>query len=114
MSHGEDRLWGHALLYRHGHHNRRGGGGVHLGVHLLQMGGRPGTMFWGQHDVLLLQLLLQEEVTGCCWGRQGDLADLAALGVHPRLDWGKGGGKRGGELGRELGLVPSSPRLFLL
>lgn len=90
VSHWQDRLWGQTLLHRHGHHNWRGGGRGHLGVHLLQMGGRPGAMFRGEHDVLLLELLLMMEVAGCCGGRQGDLTDLSALGGHSCLDWGKG------------------------
>lgn len=59
VGHWEDGLWGQTLLHRHGHHDWRGGGGGQLGVHLLQMGGRPSAMFRGEHDVLLLQLLLK-------------------------------------------------------
>lgn len=54
VSHGEDGLWGQALLHRHGHHNWRGRGRGQLGVHLLQMRGRPGAVFWGEHHFLLL------------------------------------------------------------
>lgn len=53
-------------------------------------------------------------MTGRCGRRQRDLTDLSALGGDSCLDWGKGRGERGGELRGELGLVPSSPRLFLL
>lgn len=59
VSHREDGLWGRTLFYRHGHHYWWGGGRGHLGVHLLQMGGGPGAMFRGEHDVLLLLLLLK-------------------------------------------------------
>lgn len=91
MSHWKDRLGGHTLLHGHGHQNRRGGGGRRrLIVHLLQMRGRPGAMFRGEHDVLLLELLLMVHVAGCGGRRQGDLADLSALGVHSCLDRGKG------------------------
>lgn len=51
-------LLGQTLLPRHGHHNWRGTGRGRLGIHLLQLGGGPGTMFGGQH-VLLLQLVLR-------------------------------------------------------
>lgn len=60
VSHREDRrLRGKTLLYGHGHHHRRGRGRGQLGVHLLQMGGGPGAVFGGEHDVLLLELLLK-------------------------------------------------------
>lgn len=91
MSHWQDRLGGHTLLPRHGHQNRRGGEGrERLIVHLLQVGGRPGAMFGGEHDVLLLELLVMVQVAGCGGRRQGDLTDLPALGVDSRLDRGKG------------------------
>lgn len=57
---------------------------------MLQMGGGPGAVFRGEHDVLLLLLLLKVLVAGCCGRRQGDLTDLSALGGHSCLDWGKG------------------------
>lgn len=78
------------------------------------MRGRPGAMFRGEDDVLLLELLLMMQVADCGGRRQGDLTDLSALGVHSCLDGGKCRGQRGGELGGELGLVPSSPHLSLL
>lgn len=59
VGHWEHRLRGQALLHRHGHHNWRGGGRGQLGVHLLQMGGGPGAVFRGEHDFLLLLLLLK-------------------------------------------------------
>lgn len=90
MSHWQDWLGGHTLLHGHGHQNRRGGGGRRcLIVHLLQMRGRPGAMFRGEDDVLLLELLLMMQVADCGGRRQGDLTDLSALGVHSGLDGGK-------------------------
>ena len=69
VSHRENGLWGQALLHRHGHHDWRGAGGGQLGVHLLQMRGRPGAVFRGEHEVLLL--LLEVEVAGCGGRRKG-------------------------------------------
>lgn len=59
VSQREDGLRGHTLPHMHGHHNWRGGGGGQLGIHLLQMRGGPGAVFRGEHDVLLLLLLLK-------------------------------------------------------
>lgn len=61
VSYREDRLWGQTLLHRHGHHDGRGGGRGTLGVHLLHVRSRPGAVFGGEHDVLLMLLL---EVAG--------------------------------------------------
>lgn len=87
VSQRECGLLGQSLLHGHGHHNWRGRG--QLGIHLLQLGGRPGAVFWGERDVLLLQLL-KVLVAGCCGRRQGYLTDLSAQGAHSGLDWGKG------------------------
>lgn len=108
-------LLGQTLLPRHGHHDGRGCGRGRMGVHLLQLGCRPGAVFGRQHVVLLLELLVVVvEVASGCGGRQGDLTSLAALGGHSRLHRGEGRGERSGELGGELGLVPSRPHLLLL
>ncbi|TNN84245.1 hypothetical protein EYF80_005572 [Liparis tanakae] len=114
MSQRECGLLGQSLLHGHGHHHGRGGGRRQLGIHLMQLGGRPGAVFRGERDVLLLLQLLKVLVAGRGGRRQGDLTDLSAQGAHSCLDWGKGRGEGGGELGGELGSLPSGPHLFLL